>query len=218
MKLPSLLLEEDNAPARDVLSYYYGLSGHRHGAFTGAWFDTWDTTGSRSVDSDRFTADDLVAVSCLSVHVPPEAARVLLSDGADRFSALLSQLGPDRDLVEERHPWPEDWAGWVLWSELAALPGMGPTTVSKVFARKRPRLRPICDSVVARVIDSTQLWEPLRAQLQAIPDLHPRLLGLRDELKLPVDVSALRVFDVLTWMEGKGYSSCPWSSAQQGRH
>ncbi len=211
MKLPRLLSDADDARAMDVLSCYYGLPGHGHREFTGAWFDTWDTSGSRAADANRFTSDDLVAVSCLSVQVPPEAARALLGTRGTRFSDLLERLGPDRDLVQEREPWPDDWAGWTLWAELDKLPGMGPTTVSKIFARKRPRLRPIYDSVVAQVIGSTRLWEPLRARLQDDPGLHPRLVRLRDDLGLSQQVSALRIFDVLAWMEGKGYALCPWS-------
>lgn len=63
---------------------------------------------------------------------------------------------------------------------------------------------------MAEVIGSTRLWEPLRARLQEDPDLHPRLIGLRDKLALPEQVSAVRVFDILAWMEGKGWSNCPW--------
>lgn len=213
MKLPQLLVEGDDSPALETLSCYYGKGMHaNHGDFTGSWFDTWDSTGTRAVDVDRFTADDLVAVSCLSVDVQPRAAAELLDTGAADFSALLEELGPDRDLVEERAPWPEDWVGWRLWSKLTSLPNVGPTTASKLFARKRPRLRPIYDTVVAAVIGSTQLWEPLRVRLQEDVDLHPRLMRFREDLALPEQVSALRVFDVLTWMEGKGWATCPWRS------
>jgi hypothetical protein len=46
MKLPGLLCDADDAPAMDVGSCCYGLPGHSHREFTGAWFDTWDTAGS----------------------------------------------------------------------------------------------------------------------------------------------------------------------------
>jgi hypothetical protein len=84
-----------------------------------------------------------------------------------------------------------------------ALPEVGATTASKLLARKRPRLRPIYDTVVARVIGSQQIWEPLRTLLCAQPELHERLHGLRQQAGLPEAVSPLRVFDVVAWMEGK---------------
>jgi Family of unknown function (DUF6308) len=117
-------------------------------------FDTWDTTGTRAADVDRFTADDLVAVTVLSVDVNPSAAHAFLRVRADAFSDLPTALGPDRDLADEVAPLSNSWAGWTLMRELEALPGVGSTIASKLLARKRPRLRPIYDSVVATVTDT----------------------------------------------------------------
>ncbi len=217
MQLPQLLVDSNDDQPLEVLSCYYGLGKHaEHDPFTGSWFDSWDTTGHRDNDGDRYTADDLVAVTCLSVDVPAKAAVRLLDTEAETFGALLTELGPDRDLVAETNPWPDDWAGWRLWQQLMALPDVGATTASKLYARKRPRLRPIYDSVVARVIGSTAVWEPLRVKLQDDAGLHPRLVGLRDEIGLPSQVSPLRVFDVVTWMEGKGWTHCPWPQPASG--
>ena len=204
MRLPQLLQTSDDSGAVEVLQRYYSLGAHRDSpSFTGARFDDWDSTHSRCCDTNRFTADDLVAVGLLSVDVPPAAAVQLLDTGATKFNRLLRELGGDRDLVDEIQPWSDDWAGWRLSSELMALPGVGATTASKLLARKRPRLRPIYDSVVATVIDSQDIWEPLRKILTERNDLHPRLLRLRDQAGLTDAVSALRVFDVIAWMEGK---------------
>lgn len=211
MQLPHTLSESDGQAALALVECYYGRGAHaHHHPFTGAWFDTWDSTGTRAQDTDRFTADDLVAVSFLSVDIPAPAARALLDVEADAFTALLTELGPDRDLLQEKDGWPDDWAGWRLWQKLVALPDVGPTRASKLYARKRPRLRPIYDSVVAKVIGMNRLWEPLRAELQENPGLHPRLVRLREEAQLPAEVSALRVFDVLAWMEGTYGHKCPW--------
>lgn len=204
LDLPRLLDPANHHGAIAALTRYYGTGAYAHQQrYTGAYFDTWDTTGSREADTDRFTADDLVAVSMLSVTVPSPAAIQLLDTRAGMFSEVLRDLGPDRDLVDEKDEWPDDWAGARLWTELMTLPGVGATTASKLFARKRPRLRPIYDSVVASVIGSHQIWRPLRVRLQSEPELHDRLLHLKNEAGLPADVSALRVFDVVTWMEGK---------------
>lgn len=216
MKLPKSLSQSDDADALALLQCYYGCGAHaHHRPFTGAWFDRWDSTGTRARDADRFTADDLVAVSFLSVDIPPLAAKsLLMGDDADAFAALLQELGPDRDLVQETDGWSDDWVGWRLWQKLVDLPGVGPTRASKLYARKRPRLRPIYDSVVETVLATKYVWEPLRAELQQNADLHPRLLRLRQEADLPSEVSALRVFDVITWMEGTHGSTCPWPSTK----
>ena len=154
---------------------------------------------------DRFTADDVLAVTFLSVSVPPAAAHLLLRESAERYAGLLRDLGADRDLVDEPGPIADDWAGWTLMSALRELPGVGATTASKLLARKRPRLRPIYDSVVASVTDCAQhQWEPLRSALAADDRaLHQRLLRLRDAAALPEAVSALRVFDVIAWMQAR---------------
>ena len=215
MKLPRALSQSDDAEALALLQCYYGRGAHaHHHPFTGAWFDTWNSSGTRDQDADRFTADDLVAVTFLSVEISPLAARSLLVSDADDFTALLKELGQDRDLVQETDGWSDDWVGWRLWQKLVALPDVGPTKASKLYARKRPRLRPIYDSVVSTVLTTKDAWEPLRAELQQNADLHPRLLKLRGEADLPSEVSALRVFDVITWMEGTHGSTCPWPSTR----
>jgi len=150
----------DDADAVSLLRRYYGSAFAGPGSAVGAAFDTWDSTGTRHQDVNRFTADDLVAVTFLSVNTPARAARELLRDRADEFSALLVTLGPDRDLADEPDPLDNDWPGWALMSALRDLPGVGPTTASKLLARKRPRLRPIWDSVIATVTNSHQnLWD-----------------------------------------------------------
>lgn len=212
MRRPKLLDPTNAGTAEDVLRCYYGHAPHhRHGAFTGARFDDWDSLGTRESDWNRFTADDVVASAFLAVPTPGAAVARLLDTHAAQFTEMLEELGPDRDLVEETEPWPDDWVGWRLWSALVALPDIGPTRASKLYARKRPRLRPIYDTVVADVIGRTDIWTPLRETLQADPDLHLRLVRLRDAAGLPQAVSSIRVFDVLAWMEGKGtYVPCPW--------
>jgi hypothetical protein len=203
MRLPEALLTDSDDHALRALHAYNSPRFGAAGFFTGSLFDQWDSTGTRAQDSDRFTADDLLAVTFLSVSVPPSAAHLLLRERAEQFAELLDELGPDRDLVDEPGPLADDWVGWKLMSALRELPRVGPTTASKLIARKRPRLRPIYDTVVAAVTDSVDSqWEPLR-QLLVADDraLHRRLLRLQDAAGLPEAVSALRVFDVIAWMQ-----------------
>ena len=213
-RLPEALSTTDDGPALGYLDKYFGRDGGQR--YTGACFDGWG-----GQQEDRFTADDLVAVSFLSVFVPPLAAHRLLETEADRFSELLRDLGPDRDLVTEAEPIDADWPARRLCAALRTLHGVGPTIASKLIARKRPRLVPIYDSVVARVTDAKKSqWEPLRAELrrplpQSDETLHDRLLRLHDKAGLESHISALRIYDVVTWMEGKAEHYEPTTTAEQ---
>jgi Family of unknown function (DUF6308) len=204
-QLPAALATPDNEPALTLLMRYYGNPLDGPGSAVGAAFDRWDSTSTRAADADRFTADDLVAVTLLSVKAPPAAAKALLDGRANEFAKMLDELGSDRDLVDEPHEQPDDWAGWQLMNELRSIPGVNTTIASKLLARKRPRLRPIWDTVVAEVTGTKKhQWEPLRVALRADDQaLHNRLLRLRDAVGLPDSTSALRVFDVICWREGK---------------
>ena len=205
IRLPDALTDPDDSLALQLLRRYYGDPYGCPGCAVGAAFDTWDSTGSRAADANRFTADDLVAVTFLSVHVPPLAAQALLRDRASVFADLLAELGPDRDLADETDVLHDGWVGWHLRKELLGLPGVGPTLATKLFARKRPRLRPIWDSVVSAVTGTAgQQWEPMRQALRENDlELHRRLSRLRRAAGLPAQVSALRILDVVCWREGK---------------
>jgi hypothetical protein len=204
-RLPASLKSDDDVTALAALRRYFNPPFGGPDSYTGAAFDSWDSTNTRAADANHFTADDLVAVTFLSVEVSPEAAHALLKSGADRFSELLLEVGADRDLADEAEPFDDDGPEWTLQAALRALPGVGPTTASKLFARKRPRLRPIYDSVVAAVTNTVEhQWEPMRLALRADDKaLHQRLVRLRSAAGLPVEVSTLRVLDVIAWLEGK---------------
>ena len=204
-RLPTTVSERDDARAVAYLERYFGRP------YTGAHFDEWPERAP-----DRFTADDLVAVSFLSVFVPPMAARELLLTAADRFADLLAAIGPDRDLVEEVDPVGPEWPAWRLYRAVRELGGVGPTIASKLLARKRPRLLPIYDSVVGQVTGSSEQWEPLRQLLRADGGtLHQHLVGLRHQAGVPAHVSPLRIYDVLTWMEGKDQAYRPQTREEQ---
>lgn len=66
---------------------------------------------------------------------------------------------------------------------------------------------PSCTSTPWWAFASTQLWVPLHGWLTADSKAnHRRLLDVRARAGLGFEVSALRVFDVLTWMTGNGYA------------
>lgn len=202
-RLPDALATDDTG-ALGLLRRYYG-DPFGSSTYTGAVFDVWDSTGSRTADADRFTADDLVAVTFLSVDTPGPAAIQVLRDSADEINAMLAAIGPDRDLADETDPITPDWPAWRLNSRLRHFHDVGPVIASKLLTRKRPKLLPIWDAVVAKVTGTERdQWVPLRAALAADDRaLHARLLRLREAAGLPGLVSSLRVFDVVCWMEGK---------------
>lgn len=210
-QLPDSFSTPDDSRALAYLRRYFGLDGGK--AYIGSHFDGW----GGSQDPDRFAADDLVAVSFLSVFVPPIAARRLLQTDAEHFSELLQAIGPDRDLLTESYTIDKDWPGRQLNAALDGLPGIGPTIASKLCARKRPRLIPVFDSVVAQVTDAwDSQWEPLRSALRARDcELHDRLVRLRDKAGLSAGISVLRVYDVVTWMEGKDKNYRPSTPEEQ---
>lgn len=205
-RLPQCLQGSDTDQALGYLRTYYGQP------YTGAYFDTWAPAGN---DPHRFTADDVVAVSFLSVVVPPLAARQLLDTKASDFAALLKAVGPDPDLADQPEPITEEQAASRLYRAVRKLPGVGRTIGTKLVARKLPRFVPIYDSVVAQVNGIGQThWEPLRQALRT-DGLQDRLLELHERAGLGPHVSALRVLDVVSWMEGKAIGVRPTDLDEQ---
>jgi hypothetical protein len=66
-QLPEALQTDEDRSALTLLGRYFGADGP---AYIGADFDTWDASGTRADDHDRFTSDDVVSLSFLSVPVP----------------------------------------------------------------------------------------------------------------------------------------------------
>lgn len=180
--------------------------------YTGAYFEL---IGSDDKQPDRFTAADLYAVSMLAVPVPAKAGIGILLEQAEQFDSLLSRV-PDVHIKDlnaedfERHLGPDSVA-LELWDRLRRNGAteerwkVGPTTASKIMARKRPHLIPIEDSVVDHVTqrgkrDSWEMW------WQAFRDGDGYLEARADQIRAAVnrpDLSTLRVFDVMLWSWGK---------------
>lgn len=206
LDLPACLTAQENDDKAVFIlhKYYRPVAGET--GYTGGQFDTFDPSGTRTASTNTFTSDDLIAVTLLSVSVPARAALELLMHQRRRFEGLLEELGPDREFADEPSVGRGEFTpAWDLWHALDELPGVGATMTSKLMARKRPRLIPIFDTVIdAHALGSTGiLWGPLHARLRGDNGaLQARLTRIRDAAGLDANVSALRVFDVLTWMEG----------------
>lgn len=201
MLIPVVLQSDNSAAAADVLRRYFG-DPYPGSDYTGASFDAWDSLATRADDSNRFTADDFVAITLLSVDAGPRAAVEVLRDRRTEFNDLLAAIGPDRDLANEKGPFDSSWPAWALENRLQTVPGIGLTIASKLIARKRPRLYPIWDTVVTRVLGTRgNHLNAIHAALRSQPELRRRLTAARADAGLPADISDLRILDVVAWMQ-----------------
>lgn len=175
--------------------------------FAGRAFNTLGGAGDSAETWNRFTAADLLAVTALSVSVPPEASIKVLGESAASLNERLARIPRDVELQagEALSLVTKGSHADRLWAELRAV-GIGPVTTSKLLARKRPKLLPVFDSVIQAALlgRSRTLWVPLWQELQD-PKLVERLKELRTAAKLGEDVSLLRVLDVVVWMRNQGY-------------
>ena len=178
------------------------------GSFTGAHVERLGGGGDRASVADGFTAEDLIAVSMLSVAVVGNAALEILEVRRSQLSELLRPIPVGVALADLDAGNPgADWPVRALYRELLTVRDVGETTATKLLARKRPHLVPILDSVVTTELGIVKgnFWVPLHAWLVADERAsYHHLEDLRSLAGLGDDISALRVFDVLAWMTGKG--------------
>ena len=203
---PEDLTAEDHSAAVGKLRTYFVMDPGSS-PYTGASFDRLFGGGDRGEVRDVLTAEDLVAVTTLSVEVPASAALRILGVDGRRISDLLRLIPTSLDLVDvEAHPINKSWPAWQLWDLLHDMSGIGPVIAGKLVARKRPRLIPVYDSVVAeRVGHPEHFWAALNEDLRADDGaLHRRLVDIRRQSAIGEDISALRIFDIVTWMPGRG--------------
>lgn len=140
---------------------------------------------------------DLLAVSLLDAAFAPSAVRRLVAGEAD---AAVAAIPSGVDLWEADDSALE--AAQAAWELLVGLPNVGPVKAGKLLARKRPRLIPIWDDVVPRLLPAPVrgFWTTLRAVLgdrgrcERIEELRPT--------DAATTASTLRLLDVAVWMSG----------------
>lgn len=180
------------------------------GTFTGSQFERLGGGGDQPTVAFEYTAEDLIAVTMLAVEIRREVALHILVTDRNRLSELLRQIPMDLDLVGvDPAAITPDWPAWRLYDSLLAVHHLGRTTVTKLIARKRPRLIPIYDTEINRTLglEKGAHWQPLAAELRAQNRrLHDRLVELHAKAGLGPEVSPLRVLDVLAWRVGKGHA------------
>lgn len=209
--------------AAEHLVKYFALRSNGRPRYTGSRFETFMVDGGVD-EANKITSNDLVAVSMLSVHIGGEAALGLVEDLAGEASKLLEEIPVGlkfEELDDDGHElhFGRDSAALKLWNLLRQNGGdrwgIGPTTASKIMARKRPHLVPIYDSVVAEITgmtSKTNQWDMWRAAFNAEDSpgskLQDRLETIR-ELGGQPHLSLLRVLDIVLWMEGLGSAKLP---------
>ncbi|WP_199523908.1 DUF6308 family protein [Micromonospora craterilacus] len=178
------------------------------GAFTGSQFEALGTA-SKALHRDVVEAEDLIAVELLNARVPAGVALDLLQgDLGLRISdelrkiPLAVNLGDKtaKTYIEDRGP--ADRA----WRLLTEHRGLKKAIAGKLLARKRPKLIPVYDDVVACALRGRPgywLWlhEHLRAEDLRLAH---RLRNLRVQADVPAEVSDIRIFDIVFWMRHQG--------------
>ena len=213
--IPEILDKEHVRAAADLVTKYFRLTSDGLPVYTGSHFNSWAGGGDAEGVANTITADDLVAVSLLSVKVPGPAAFGILKTHSKDISKLLLDIPRDIDLADLEANQFEEILGDnspadKLWRLLRAFEsprwGIGPTTASKIMARKRPRLIPIYDSVVRPLMglkNSRGHWAACHAALTDGSDLAGRLQEIRAGSGISEPISDLRTMDIVLWMYGK---------------
>lgn len=203
-KITSALRAISDETALNDLRRYFGIGEWKGQEYTGAYFDDW-----RRSEPDSLAAEDILAVACLSIHVPARAALEILGEQSGSISELLSGIPPElalEDVPFEEHDrvFGADSPSLLLWRLLRPHYRVGPTTVSKIMARKRPALIPIYDSVVGRVTgfpNSDGTWRAWHQAFSTDAECTDRLRVLREAVGLE-HIPLLRILDVVLWMNG----------------
>lgn len=166
---------------------------------------------------NALTASDLVAVSFLSVNVPPRAAWAFLDWRSEAITRVLERI-PVNLSIEDQHcafdVYSRSSALQDLWNllrhdELGQPWGMGPTTVSKLMARKRPRLVPLQDRVVMSELGAVNAtywdlwWHAMHLKIDEQYPVVEFAQCARANVPAAHDLSLLRVLDIIIWMNGK---------------
>ncbi|WP_454857577.1 DUF6308 family protein [Promicromonospora soli] len=204
------ILEPEFAPLAAALlrDYYTATMSNGQPWFTGARFESLGGPWNDPSNADRFTAGDVVAVSCLSIDLPGAAAIRILETQAGSIGewlAAMPRCGVPLWEVSDSEIGPGSSAAELWWLLRDGKDGIGRTTASKLMARKRADLIPIYDSVVGTALGLANAeghWETMRQLMLTSIDgapLHQRLSAMSDEAGLAPLVTPLRVFDVLVW-------------------
>lgn len=208
VKLPNALASPENyEKAVDLVRGYYEGVTTGSAQFEGSHFDVLDGGGGRRSAENVLESADVVALTFLQVPLATKTAYDVLVRYKSELEDLLALIPSDLDLVDmDPARITEDWPAWRLYKRLQLIDGISYVRASKLLARKRPRLIPVRDRHLDKLIDG-DFWAPLcRLLKESAPgttvSLHERLVAIGADAGVPAQVSALRIFDVIAWREG----------------
>jgi Family of unknown function (DUF6308) len=207
--IPARLRDEDFATC--LVKRYLVTDTAGRARYSGAYFERTGGGGDREDVANRFTAEDLLAVTMLSVRIEGYHALEVLRYQAGKLNDLLSQIPHDIALQDPRAAAHIAKGGpaWRLWDAICDIEPrpesnrVGAVAAGKLLARKRPRLLPVYDSRIKKVLNrprtDNQWWHDLHDQLINDPGLVQELEAVRNRAGAS-HMSLLRVFDVMCWM------------------
>lgn len=177
--------------------------------FTGSWFE-------RLTDSDHpfsITERDILAVSTLSVDIPPSTTIWLLNEGASQVTTLLSLIPPEQAIWDSEADLTRNGPAWQLWILLqknkwpndGLATQMGTTKISKLLAAKRPNLVPVEDRYIREALfggtEPDNYWEPWTRLHRS--DRGAALRSAAEQVRAESETSdtlpILRVIDIVIW-------------------
>jgi Family of unknown function (DUF6308) len=208
--IPGRLRDEDFATCL-VKRYLAPDSATGRARYSGAYFERIGGGGDRPEAAHRFTTQDLLAVTMLSVRIEGYHALEVLYYQAPELNDLLAKIPPGISLqdpgaeavIAERGP---AWKLWDMICDIEPRPGnhrVGPVAAGKLLARKRPHLIPVYDRRIKKVLKRPRIdnrwWHDLRDQLINDRNLVCELESVRDGADAG-HMSLLRVFHAMCWM------------------
>jgi hypothetical protein len=139
---PMLYLDVKSAVSR-VRRYY----SETRPLYSGRKFEVLGGGGDRADVANEINAEDLVAVSLLSVNIPGDAALAILETHREGLSGHLKKIPTDIPLWEadDRTVDDHESEAALAWDILVRTSGVGWVTANKLLARKRPHLLPVYD-------------------------------------------------------------------------
>ncbi|WBQ07858.1 DUF6308 family protein [Kribbella sp. CA-293567] len=204
-----LRIVEDGQAVDDLRAYFE--DGPPNTGYVGRWFERIGTPADQDAHRNRLTADDIVALSALGIRLPIAVSARLLGEDADEIGELLAAIPADADLWDvPRSGLSPKSAAYRLFTKFRAMAwnggdhGTSGVTASKLLARKRPRLIPIYDTQVSRLVDlgkGASWWISL--QEAVTPEVRDHLAHAHQTAGLGPLITPLRTLDVILWMRAR---------------
>jgi Family of unknown function (DUF6308) len=207
-------LRDENVAVGLVKAYFADDPATGRAEYSGSYFERLGGGGDRPEVAYQITAEDLLAVSMLSVPVVGYYALHVLDYRGREISGLLARIPLGVTLTDDEadHLIAEGGPAWELWELLRGIKPrpqdkkhLGPVAAGKLLARKRPQLLPVYDSHVKEVLrrpsNDQAWWSDLRCELTKDGALVRELETVRARAGAG-HLSLLRTFDIMCWMFG----------------